>query len=288
MERFQCINVGHCRAADSNRKFYGARRFCPVCRQKLIPVKHPSSVWVGVGVAVAVVGITITVFLIAKSWGQGATNPPLTTGDIRRNSRPSVEPGKYFDDPKVVALVEAALALDSGAFDQSIARGAELKSRGGSGLTPAHLALLNANLEALSMILKAGGDANAVADNGDSVTGLAAMMEDSKYLSECLKHGARPDLADGRKETPLMVAAALSRRGNVRLLLEAGADPNGRDARSLTPLMHTFQALAPDVEIARMLIRSGARPEDSNAAGLTARHYADTFEDAALLAVFSK
>jgi ankyrin repeat protein len=228
-------------------------------------------------------------FLLFVKLRPGSASPSQpTAGDIRQDTDRKVSPAKYFSNPKVVSLIEAALNKDARAFERELARGAAINARGNDGLTPLHLALLNTNPAAFSMILEAGGDPNIAADNGDPVLSLAAQMPDSAYLAECLKHGARADTPDGRKETPLMIAATGSLRENVRILLEAGADPNARDARSLTPLMHAFQALRPDTEIARMLIRKGARPSDTNVAGLTARDYAETFGDAALLAVFEK
>lgn len=239
--------------------------------------------------ALTLVGFLAVVLpLCVKLPTDGASKSQPVAGDIRQDTGRKVSPAKYFSDPGVANMIEAALNRDTKAFERELAKGATINARGNDGLTPLHLALLNTNPAAFSMILEAGGDPDIAADNGDPVLSLAAMMPDSAYLSECLKHGARTDTPDGRKETPLMIAATSSLRENVRILLEAGADPNARDARTLTPLMHAFQALRPDTEIARMLIRKGARPSDTNVAGLTARDYAETFEDASLLAVFGK
>lgn len=253
-----------------------------------MPIRNSFRAWMVPAVLTVVAFLAIGLLLCVKLLTDRTSKLQSVAGDIRKDTGTKVSPAKYFSNPMVVSMIEAALNKDARAFEQELTKGAAINARGNNGLTPLHLALLNTNPAAFSMILEAGGDPNIAADNGDSVLNLAAMMPDSAYLSECLKHGARVDTPDGRKETPLMIAATGSMRGNVRILLEAGADPNIRDARSLTPLMHAFQALRPDMEIARMLIRKGARQSDTNAAGLTARDYAETFEDASLLAVFEK
>lgn len=262
---------------------------CPACGRALVRVGRTSRTGLLlVAVPVGAALLAVVALLGVKLRPGIASKPQPATGDIRHDASRKFSPGKYFSDHGAARMVEAALNNDTRAFKQEIAKGARVNARGNSGLTPLHLALLNASPAAFSAILEAGGDPNAAADNGDSVVGLAAMMPDPAYLSGCLKHGAKPDLADARKETPLMLAATRSRRANVRLLLDAGADPNAKDARSLSPLMHAFQALAPDPEIARMMLRAGARTEYANAAGLTARDYAETFEDPSLLEVFPK
>ena len=85
-----------------------------------------------------------------------------------------------------------------------------------------------------------------------------------------------------------MIAASDSLEENVRILVEAGADLNAKDARGSTPLMHAFQSFKPSMEIARLMLAAGARLDDRDPLGLTARDYAATFEDPALMEVFSR
>ena len=188
----------------------------------------------------------------------------------------------------MVALVEAALRNDGAMVNRLVQQGVPVNSQGKEGLTPLHLALLNANFEAASLLLDAGADANLAATTGTSFMSLAAMTPDSRFLAAALRHGGKADQQDGRQETPLMIAASDSLDKNVRLLIDAGADVNAKDARGSTPLMHTFQSFKPNLAIARMLIGAGANPGARDPLGLTAQDYAATFEDPALMEVFSK
>lgn len=188
----------------------------------------------------------------------------------------------------MVALVEAALRNDAATVKRLIQQGVPVNGKGKEGLTPLHLALLNANYHAASLLLNGGADANLAAINGVSCLTLAAMMPDSRFLAAALRHGGKADQRDGRQETPLMIAASDSLDENVRLLIDAGADVNAKDARGSTPLMHTFQSFKPNLTIARMLMGAGASPETRDPLGLTAKDYAATFENPALLEVFPR
>lgn len=208
------------------------------------------------------------------------------SGELRKDM--SATASKYFQDSQVVALVEAALRNDGAMVNRLVQQGVRVSSQGKEGLTPLHLALLNANFDAASLLLDAGADANLAATNGVSVMTLAAMMPDSRFLAAALRHGGKTDQRDGRHETPLMIAASDSLDKNVQLLIDAGADVNAKDARGSTPLMHAFQSFKPNLAIARALIGAGANAGTRDPLGLTAKDYAATFEDPVLLEVFSQ
>jgi len=228
-------------------------------------------------------------FLVARiASRQGDVQAAGSRGDFRKEAPISVSPTKYFVDSQMVELITAALSKDAAAVKRLTAQGVPVNGLGKQGLSALHVVLLNFNFDAFALLLDVGADPNLAADNGTSVMNLAAMTPDSRFLSAALRHGGQVDLRDGRKETPLMIAASNSLDDNVRLLVEADADVNAKDARGSTPLMHAFQSFKPSPGIARQLLGAGARSGDRDPLGLTARDYAKTFEDPALLEVFPR
>jgi ankyrin repeat protein len=104
-------------------------------------------------------------------------------------------------------------------------KGADLKTRGGDGFTPLHLAAFFGGPAAVRAILEAGADPDADPDNTFGVH-------------------------------PLHSACAVAAHESARALLEAGADPNVHQKGGFTPL-HTA-AHNNDVALAELLLEHGA------------------------------
>lgn len=211
-----------------------------------------------------------------------------STGDFRvTNTGPRAPlPNSVFNDRLVARLAEAAVNGDVSGVRDAITQGAKVNTRGRDGLTPLHLALLHFQFAGFNALLENGADPNIAAENGDSIMSLTAVMPEPKWLEAGLLHGGQVERRDSRERTPLMLAASRGRAGNVLLLLSKQADVNTRDNHGNTPLIHTFQAFAPNAEIARALLDHGGRADEADAAGFSARDYASTYGDPTFLTVF--
>ena len=199
-----------------------------------------------------------------------------------------MQPSDVFTDAETAQLTGAALRGDERGMDAALAHGAAIEASGRDGLTPLLVTLLNFKPAAFAALLRRGANPNRAAANGESAITVAAIMPDRAYLEAVLRHGGHPDTRDARQRTPLILAIQRRRADNVRLLLESHADVNASDARGDTPLMHAFQGLTPDATIVRALLECGARSDIPNPAGFTAKDYAATFRDPALLALLSR
>jgi len=211
-----------------------------------------------------------------------------TTGSFRGDAPRAPQPAAVFSNETVVQLTEAALRGDERGIAAALARDANVNAAGRDGLTPLLVTLLNFRLGGFAGLLQHGADPNRPASNGESAMSIAAILPDGAYLKLALKNGGNLDFRDSRQRTPLILAIQRRRVENVRLLLESGADFNVADARGDTPLMHAFQGLTPDVAIVRALLERGARSDVPNPAGFTAKDYAATFRDPALLTLLSR
>jgi uncharacterized protein len=108
--------------------------------------------------------------------------------------------------------------------------------RAGDGFTALHLAAFFGAERAAAMLLDAGADPAAVADNATAVQ-------------------------------PLHSAVAGKAVGIARLLLERGADPNARQERGFTPLHGAAQAGSEP--LVRLLLEHGTNPDVTNDEGVT-------------------
>ena len=87
--------------------------------------------------------------------------------------------------------------------------------------------------EVMSLILKAGGDASQVNDEGESPLHVVRMPCTAKVL---VAAGADPNSENKEGNTPLVAAILASRFEAAQALLEAGADPYHKNAAGLSPL----------------------------------------------------
>jgi len=113
----------------------------------------------------------------------------------------------------------------------------------------------------------------------DSVDGLerspmhyAASHGRLEVVDTLLNKGARIDLADVCHHTPLHKAAAAGHISVIRTLALALADTNARALGGVTPLM--LACKGGHLECVEVLVRHGARREETDEDGLTAASYA--------------
>jgi uncharacterized protein len=117
---------------------------------------------------------------------------------------------------------------------------AELSSRAPDGFTPLHYAAFFGGAAAVRVLLDAGADADADAENPMRVRPLhsAAARGDREAVRALLEAGAEPNPRQQGGFTPLHAAAHSDDAELATLLLQHGADPaletdDGRDARAL-------------------------------------------------------
>ena len=136
-------------------------------------------------------------------------------------------------------VLEAAALGDLGALRAHVAADPDAwRTRAADGFTPLHYAAYFGGVAAVRLLLDAGADADADADN---------------------ELGVRP----------LHSAASVGDADAARALLAAGADPDVQQRGGYTALQTA--AHNDDVELARLLLDHGADPDRANDAGDTAR-----------------
>jgi uncharacterized protein len=176
---------------------------------------------------------------------------------------PAVRIALYHRQPEALEALLAAQppldGLDHAALGwaddlrHDLAADAELlRRRSADGFTALHYACFFGGAPAVAVLLEAGADPDAEADNDTRVR-------------------------------PLHSAAAAHDTECVRLLLEAGADPNARQAGGFTPLLAA--AHRDDEAIAALLLRHGADPALRNDEGADAEGIARANGAVAVLAL---
>jgi ankyrin repeat protein len=192
------------------------------------------------------------------------------------------------------ALHWAAHRDDLGIADALIRSGARANVANDLGSTPLHLACTNRSVPMVERLLAAGANANRALQNGETVLMTCARAGDPGTVRALLARGADVNAQEREHhQTALMWAAAQQHPDVVQLLLEAHADVRarsltyaqtvvgeqtqraGREALNYTvlrggatPLL--FTARVGDVESAKLLLKAGADPNDSQADGVSA------------------
>lgn len=176
-----------------------------------------------------------------------------------------VDPRRVFDDPRLVALSDAAQRGDTMIVRHLLAEGVDPKARGDRDITPLTFALLAPTLDPLRMMLDAGADPNAVQTDGVVPLYYTLVKDDPAWLKVMLDHGADPNAV--MPSGSVLEEALLNRNiAAVELLLAKGADPNRK--RAGMPLLHTSIGInLPQAAIA--LVKAGADPEAVDQQGKT-------------------
>jgi ankyrin repeat protein len=178
---------------------------------------------------------------------------------------------------------------------QSMLNGLDKKDVAGADGTAALVWAASRNdLQMADLLLRAGADAKSATEYGATALYAAAAYPDAAMTEKLLAAGADPNRALLSGETPLMEAARRGNLATVRALLTAGADVNAQESgggqnalmwatserqtavieelvrrgadvsagskTGFTALM--FAAQQGDVDIAKILVRAGAKPND--------------------------
>lgn len=171
-----------------------------------------------------------------------------------------VRPKAFFDDSLVVELTTAAQAGDVAVIDDCVSQGVDVNAVGEYGVTPLLLTFRVRNRAGYERLLKHGADPDILDEQGQSVTRLAALLnEDSQWLKTALLHGANPNSSypnEKVRTTPLICAIHANNLESVKALVEAGADLDRPNSVSACPLL--FASVRHYWEIVLLLLQSGA------------------------------
>jgi len=136
-------------------------------------------------------------------------------------------------------LYTAAAAGNTNAIKELLAGGADPNTPlGGPGWTPLMIAAVEGHQEAVSILLKAGANANAKNNLGRTALMFASTHGYVEIAQVLLEHGAQPNVVpnDNTGWTALIVSARTGRIATVRLLLRHGADRTIKDKGGKTAL----------------------------------------------------
>jgi len=139
-----------------------------------------------------------------------------------------------------------------------------------NGYTALHLAITNAPLEAVNILLENGADPNVQNALGNTPLHLAALYGYFRRTMKSLfEHGAEPDLRNSYGYTALHLAILNAPPSTAYALLENGADPNVRNAQGNTPFHLTGRR-----RMMKPLFEHGADPNIRNLEYQTPLHKA--------------
>jgi uncharacterized protein len=146
------------------------------------------------------------------------------------------------EDPRSVALSEAAFVCDFLKVRQLLSEGASTEARDETGRTPIFSAVLGNSVGVLGLLVEAGADVNARDRDGWTALHFAAQ----EHL---------PEMA--------------------RILVGQGADLGAQDEDGATPLWRAVQASRGRSEVIGILRAAGAKDDVANSQGETPRELAE-------------
>jgi len=183
----------------------------------------------------------------------------------------------YTDDFNTLPLVLSVIDGSADIFEYLTGRGARLDSCSGDGHTPLTAAAAYGRKEMLEYLIKKGAEVKKRNRMGDTALALAA-AEGDRAAVKSLSKTEGPVIEDKNKIEFFRYCDAIEKgsTGEVLALIRESAGVNCTGKGLLTPLM--VAARKGNAEIARMLIKNGARADVEDASGKTfLDHYLESF-----------
>ena len=147
--------------------------------------------------------------------------------------------------------------------------------RGGSEVTPLHVAASAGHSDILSLLIEHGADINGRGRYGDTPLHRASLytrLEGGQFL---LNRGADIDVSNSFKKTALMYATAFGHAEFARMLLERGAMIDAQDMDGWTSLH--WAVIHGKIPVVRLLLEHGADVNVHNARGFTPSQLASNY-----------
>jgi uncharacterized protein len=175
-----------------------------------------------------------------------ARNPSLLNERSKQGLSPLMY-AAYMERPEIVSVLrsatsqldffEACMFGDTPAVQRYLARGQDINSRAADGFTPLGLAVFFRQPATARVLIEAGADINAKADNTFQVAPIHAAVarSDLTTLQLLLLRGANPNLAQQRLMKPIHEASAAGSLPMVAMLILFGADPSARNEEGKSP-----------------------------------------------------
>lgn len=168
----------------------------------------------------------------------------------------ALAPGMARVAARNLPLVDAVKAGDAASVRALLAR-ADVNATDVDGSTAVHWAAYKEQLEALDLLIRAGGNVKATNRYGVSPLSLACTKGNAAIIERLLGAGADPNAALPGGETPLMTVARIGGADALKALLAHGARVDAREAtRGQTALM--WAAVAGNTAAIRALVEGGA------------------------------
>lgn len=170
------------------------------------------------------------------------------------------------------SLIEASENGEEEIVAELLKHGANMNAADFEGNTPFMFACSNGHFKIAQMLLKHDVRVNPRNKQGSTAFILACMMGRTKIVKLLLSHGADYRLTNFKKQTPLMLASFYGHVQVVKLLLaKKEIDVNAKDFHQDTALI--FAAQRGQQDICKVLVKAGARAEDTNLYNNSAKSY---------------
>jgi ankyrin repeat protein len=215
--------------------------------------------------AIILAGLLSSTMLAGTALAADTTNLPLAAKQGDRATMQSLLSGIDKKDVAgangTAALVWAASRNDLQMVDLLLRAGADAKGSNEYGATALYAAAAHSDSAMTEKLLAAGADANKSLLSGETPLMEAARRGNLGTVRALLSAGANPNAQDaGGGQNALMWAISERHTEVIKELLRRGADVHAGSKTGFTALM--FAAQQGDVDIVRVLVGAGAKPND--------------------------
>jgi len=234
-------------------------------------------------------------YILETSEEESADAPPLrgqtTLADLRRALAHGADANEELYNATMAADMERAKFL--------LGRGGvDVNYKGYDGETPLHLAVINSDLEMITLLLDRKAHIDEPDRDGYTPLALAAARNKTKAVRLLTSRGANLETAIPGGYTPLFVAVGAGKLAAARALIDAGARCDVIEGpQHLTTLMAVATQKPPErrfiqvvqvvgpVELAQELVKHGADANAASSHGVTALMIAAAHDNAPMIGV---